>query len=36
MKKVKASKMAIDPITLTEGDLYGISDMVCEVTKEAL
>jgi len=28
--------LAIDPITLTKGDLYDIYDMVCEVTKEAL
>ena len=35
-KKVKASKLAIDPITLTKGDLYDIGDTVHEVTKEAL
>ena len=34
-KMVKASKLAIDPIMLMEGDLYDISDMVHEVTKEA-
>ena len=28
--------MDIEPITLTEGDLYDISDMVCEVTREVL
>jgi len=33
-KKVKASKLAIDPITLIEGDLYDIGDTVHEVTKE--
>jgi len=31
-----ASKLAIDLITLIEGDLYDIGDMVREVTKEAL
>ena len=35
-KKVKVSKLTIDPITLTEGDLYDIDDTVREVTKEAL
>ena len=35
-KKVKASKLAIDPITLTEGDLHDISEMVCDVTNDAL
>ena len=35
-KKVKASKLAIDAITLTEGNLYDIDDMVREITKEAL
>lgn len=28
--------MAINPITVTEGDLYDISNMVCEVTKDAV
>lgn len=28
--------MAIDPITLTEGNLYDIGHMVCKVTKEVL
>lgn len=35
-KKTKASKLDGDPITLTEGDLYDISNTVCEVTREAL
>lgn len=35
-KKVKASKLAIDPIKLTEGDLYEIGETVRNVTKEAL
>jgi len=35
LKKVKASKLAIDLITLIEGDLYNIGDTVNEVTKEA-
>jgi len=28
--------LAIDPITLTEGDLHDIGEMVCDVTSEAL
>jgi len=36
MKKAKASKLDIKPITLTEGNLYDISDTVREVTKEVL
>jgi len=35
-KNVKASKLAIDPITLTEGDLHDIDEMVRDVTSEAL
>lgn len=35
-EKVKASKLTFDPITLTEGNLYDIGDMVHEVTKEVL
>lgn len=35
-KKVKGSKLAIHPITLMEGDLYDTSEMVLDVTKEAL
>ena len=35
-KKVKASKLAIDPITLTEGDLHDIGEMARDVTNEAL
>jgi len=35
-KKVKDLKLAIDPITLTKGDLYDIGKMVCDVTNEAL
>jgi len=35
-KKAKASKLDIKPITLTEGDLYDISDTVREVTREVL
>jgi len=35
-KKVKTSKLAIDPITLTEGDLHDISNTVCNVTSEVL
>lgn len=35
-KKTKASKLDVEPITLTEGDLYDISDIVHEVTREAL
>jgi len=34
--KVKASKLSIDPITLTEGDLHDISKMLHDVTNEAL
>ena len=35
-KKVKASKLSIDPITLIEGDLHDIGETVCDVTNEAL
>jgi len=35
-KKVKASKLAIDLITLMEGDPYDISETICDVTKEVL
>jgi len=35
-KKVKALKLAIDLITLTEGDLHDISEMVRNVTSEVL
>lgn len=35
-KKVKASKLSIDPIILTEGDLYEIGETVRDVTNEAL
>lgn len=35
-KKVKESKFAIDPITLTEGDLHDISETVRDVTNKAL
>jgi len=35
-KKVKASKLCIDLITLTEGDLHDISKTVHNVTNEAL
>jgi len=35
-KKVKASKLSIDPITLTEGDLHDIGETVRNVTTEAL
>ena len=35
-KKVKALKLAIDPITLTEGDLHDIGETVRDVTNEAL
>lgn len=35
-KKVKASKLDIDLITLTEGDLHDIGETVCDVTNEAL
>ena len=31
-KKVKASKLSINPITLTEGDLHDIGEMVHTVT----
>lgn len=30
------SKLDGEPITLTEGDLYNIDDIVCKVTREAL
>ena len=35
-KKVKASKLAIDPITLTKGDLHDIDEIVRDVTSEVL
>jgi len=35
-KKVKALKLAIDPITLIEGDLHDIGETVRDVTDEAL
>jgi len=35
-KEFKASKLDIKPITLTEGNLCEIGDMVHEVTREAL
>lgn len=35
-KKYKATKTSLDPITLTEGDLYDIGDTVRDVTIEAL
>lgn len=35
-KKTKACKASIDPITLTEGDMFDISEMIRSVTKDAL
>jgi len=35
-KKSKVAKTSLDPIILTEGDLYDISDTVKDVTREAL
>lgn len=35
-KKVKASKLATDPITLTKGDLHDIGEMVRDITSEVL
>lgn len=35
-KKVKASKLLIDPITLTKGDLHDIGETVRDFTSEAL
>lgn len=35
-KKVKASKPAIDPITLIQCDLHDIGEMVQDVTSEVL
>ena len=35
-KKVKDSKLDIDPITLTKSDLHDIGETVCDVTNEAL
>ena len=35
-KKSKATKTSLDPITLTEGNLHEIGDMVRDVTAEAL
>ena len=34
--KSKDTKVSLDPITLTEGDLHGIGDTVRDVTTEAL
>jgi len=36
MMKSKATKTSLDPITLTEGDLHDIGDIVSNVTTEAL
>ena len=35
-KKSKATKTSLDPITLMEGDLYDIDDIVRDVAVEAL
>ena len=35
-KKSKVTKTALDPITLTEGDLHDIGDTVRDVTPEVL
>lgn len=35
-KNVKATNTSIDPIMLTEGDLFDIDERVREVTKDAL
>ena len=35
-KKSKAPKTLLDPITLTEGDLHDIDDIVRDATMEAL
>lgn len=35
-KKVKASKLAIDPITLAKGELHDIGETVHDFTNEAL
>lgn len=35
-KNTKASKLDIEPITLTEGDLYNIGDIVHDFTREVL
>ena len=35
-KKSKATKTSLDPITLTEGNLYDSGDTVRDVTAEAL
>jgi len=35
-KKVKASKLSTDPITLAKGDLHNIGETVHDVTSEAL
>lgn len=35
-KKVKVSKMSINPIILAERDLHDIGEMVCDITTEAL
>lgn len=36
IKKSKATKTSLDPITLTEGDLYDIGDTIMDVTAKAL
>lgn len=35
-KKVKALKLAMDPITLIEGDIHDIGETVHDVTNDAL
>lgn len=35
-KKVKVSKLSIDLITFTEGDLHDVGETVCDVTTKAL
>ena len=35
-KKSKATKTSLEPITLTDGDLYDINDTIRDVTAEAL
>lgn len=35
-KKIKASKLDSEPITLTKGDIYNIGDTVHDVTREVL
>lgn len=36
MKKVKVTKKSVDPIMLTEGDLFDIDKTIHDVTKDAL